>query len=64
MRLFSQCAYTRPMLLQQMPMSRPVKIIVPRFTSSSSATNRGPGVGGTSEWVIVPPATSATTKST
>jgi hypothetical protein len=40
----------------QTAVSNPTIIIIPRSILSISAMRSGPGVGGTSEWVIDPPA--------
>ena len=47
-----------------MPTIAPCRIIRAISIPIASATNSGPGVGGTSEWVIVAPATIESTSNT
>ena len=52
-------ANTIPALAANTQINEPTKIIVPMLTPRFAATSNGPGVGGTSVCVIVPPATTA-----
>ena len=62
-RTFAASGLRLPSSAAMRPTTSPQPIIVARSTPSSSATNSGPGVGGTSECVIVAPATIASTQS-
>ncbi len=56
-RRFRNQAKAKPLRAEIEPTIRPAIPMVARSTPSSPATRSGPGVGGTSEWAIVAPAT-------
>ena len=60
---FAHLAYVYPAAAATALTAIPPSIMAATPAPSSAATNSGPGVGGTSEWVIVAPATMHSTYS-